>query len=173
MEYALFQNIQATSQKALRNGDGTTIADLTSSHQLSLQMMQNHTREMWNCAAQLREIRQTLTKQVHTKLQSIAQMQMRLSTNNGCLVFWHECMKLAKRRWVYLALFNMIVSHSCTCMHMCMYVPTSGMVYMFVHVEEKESPTAYSNACNLSHFEKWFCICTDELFIQSLLVKEN
>ena len=114
------QNIQATSQKALRSGDGTTIADLTSSHHMSLQMMQKNSKEMWSCIVQLREIRQMLTKQVHEKLQSIAQMQMRLSTNNGCLVFWHECIKLAKRRWV-------IVQCSVTC-------SSRAIIHVHVHV---------------------------------------
>ena len=97
-----FQNIQSTSEKALRSGDGGTIADLVFSHHRSLELMTNLCEELETLGQIMEKNKTNLTGHIHTKLKEVTQLQKKVADSNNQLVILHEHVKLAKKRFEIL-----------------------------------------------------------------------
>lgn len=96
------QNIQSTSDRALRSGDGGTIADLVLSHHRSLQLMADYLQELEVSVREVETEKVSLTKHIHLKLQQVIELQKRVADNNSQLVLLHEHVKLAVKRFEIL-----------------------------------------------------------------------
>ncbi len=59
------QNMQSTSQRALRSGDAGTLADLLPSHQSTLVLMGEQAGQLESCVREAEEAKQRLTQHIH------------------------------------------------------------------------------------------------------------
>ena len=96
------QNIQSTSERALRSGDGGTIADLVLSHHKSLQLMADYCQQIEISVREMEAEKASLTRHIHIKLQQVTEIQKRVADSNSQLVLLHEHVKLAKKRFEIL-----------------------------------------------------------------------
>ena len=96
------QNIESTSDKALRTGDAKTIAILVESHHKSLLLMTNHCSRLEAIAAGAENSKVDLVCHIHRTLQQVMDVQKRVAENNGQLILLHEQIKLARKRFEIL-----------------------------------------------------------------------
>ena len=97
-----YQNIQMTSEKALRSGDARTIAQLVESHHKSLQLMNTSTNHLEAIVRGEEGSKRSLTTHIHTKMKKVMELQRRVAECNGQLVLLHEHIKLAHKRFEIL-----------------------------------------------------------------------
>ena len=98
----VFQNIQSTSDKALRAGDAKTIAILVDSHHKSLQLISTHCSRLETISASLESSKADLTAYVHRRLKQLMEMQRKVKESNDQLRILHEQVKLARQRFQIL-----------------------------------------------------------------------
>ena len=96
------QNVQSTSDRALRSGDAGTIADLVLSHHKSLQLMADYCQQLETSGREIEKWKTSLTQHIHNKLKDITQLQKRVADSNNQLVMLHEHVKLARKRFEIL-----------------------------------------------------------------------
>ena len=101
-KYSHQQNIQSTSERALRSGDAGTVADLVLSHHKTLQLMLDYCSQMESIGHDLEVAKMALTKHIHRKLQQVIQLQKKVANSNSQLVLLHEHIKLARKRFEIL-----------------------------------------------------------------------
>lgn len=91
-----------TSDKALRSGDGRTIAVLVESHHNSLQLMATSSSRLQTIARRAEESKAKLTSHIHCQLKQVTELQRKVAESNSQLVLLHEHIKLARKRFEIL-----------------------------------------------------------------------
>jgi len=97
----VLQNIQSTSNKALRAGDAKTMAILVDSHHKSLQLISTHCTRLEAISASLEGLKAKLTSYVHGRLKNLMEVQRRVKESNDQLRISTSCSRSAPppRSW--------------------------------------------------------------------------